>query len=506
MATPDSSLPPTDSDHHLFNAEDLRHNLKSRAVRGGAATLTAQIINFLITIGSLSVLGRLLAPDDFGVIGMVVVLTGFVDQLGNLGLSQATVQRDDITPGQVSNLFWLNVIFSFLVALLCTGLAPLLVWFYHEPRVLWVTIALAGVIAVKGLVVQHQALLQRRMRFHRLSAISVCSVAGGAVLAIVTAHWLAYWALVLQYYTVTIITLLGVWLSVRWMPRLPRRGEGTRRLALFGGHLTVVGLGGYLATNVDRLLIGRLFGTEKLGQYNNAVRLIQLPLRQIMPPTNAVALPTFSRLASDPVAYRRHFLSLFQLIALALMPAVAVMIPCGDWIIRLVLGPQWREAGWIFQAMSPIMMVQVLNSVLTWLFVTQDRTGAFVRYSLVNNFIAILSIVIGLHWGPIGVALGYTISGLLIRTPYLIYSVGRLGVVSMGDLYRNMLPAVWLAVCVLAVTLPIRLYCGFEHPIAGLLLAAAAAAVVLVSLWAAIPDYRQRLGTVKQFVRLYRSR
>ncbi len=112
----DASPPPPDADVHL-RTDDLLANLRGRAVRGGAVTLAAQGARFVIQLGGLAVLARLLTPADFGLVAIVTALTGFVALFSSLGLSAATVQHDDLTDAQVSTLFWVNL-----------GLAPCFPW------------------------------------------------------------------------------------------------------------------------------------------------------------------------------------------------------------------------------------------------------------------------------------------------------------------------------------------------------------------------------------------
>src|SRR6267143_2323360 len=137
--------------------------LKGRAIRGGFAKVCAQGANFAIRIGSLMVLARLLDPKDFGLVGMVTAFTGVLNLFKDFGLSAASVQRATITNDQVSTLFWINILVGVILGLLLTALAPVVVAFYHEPHLLWVTIVLATAFISNAAGVQHSALLQRQM-------------------------------------------------------------------------------------------------------------------------------------------------------------------------------------------------------------------------------------------------------------------------------------------------------------------------------------------------------
>ena len=164
-------------------------DLRRRSVRGGAATLAAQLCKFALQFGSTALLARLLTPDDYGLIAMVTAVTGFVAIFKDLGLSAATVQRKEITRQQSSNLFWINVACSILLMLILMAAAPLIAWFYKHPELRWITIALSASFIFGGLTAQHQALLRRQMRFGVLARIEVGAMACGVAAALIAA-WL----------------------------------------------------------------------------------------------------------------------------------------------------------------------------------------------------------------------------------------------------------------------------------------------------------------------------
>src|ERR1043165_5023490 len=116
-------------DDRYFNTEGLRADLGARTARGGAVTFASQGFKFFAGLGATMVLGRLLRPTDYGLIGMVAVVTGFVSMFKDLGLFLATVQREEITPAQVSTLFWVNVVLSVGVGLLTAAISPAVPWF-----------------------------------------------------------------------------------------------------------------------------------------------------------------------------------------------------------------------------------------------------------------------------------------------------------------------------------------------------------------------------------------
>src|SRR5258708_7168404 len=143
---------------YLALAQPPTTELKRRSVRGAFATMSGQGLRFVIQTASTMVLARLLSPEDFGLQGMVVVITGFLAFFQDAGLAMATVQRLEITHDQTSTLFWINLVVGGILAMLCAGSAPLLVKFYHEPRLYWIAVFSGLTFLFSALAAQHGAL------------------------------------------------------------------------------------------------------------------------------------------------------------------------------------------------------------------------------------------------------------------------------------------------------------------------------------------------------------
>ena len=295
--------------NNFFDTEYLKADLKGRSVRGGAVTMAGQGVRFFLQMGSTVVLARLLTPQDFGLIAMVTAVTGFVMMFKDMGLSMATVQRAEVNHAQISTLFWINVTLSLGVMLVTAALAPAIAWFYGEPRLTWITLALAGAFIFGGLTIQHQALLRRNMRFGTLALIGIISMVMGIVAAIIAAWYGAgYWALVIMQLAGAITGAIAVWVVCGWRPGLPVRRSGVREMLAFGGNLTGFNVINYFARNADNLLIGKFWGSGPLGLYSKAYGLLMLPLRQINAPLSAVAIPALSRLKDEPERYRNYYI------------------------------------------------------------------------------------------------------------------------------------------------------------------------------------------------------
>ncbi|HEY9849894.1 MAG TPA: lipopolysaccharide biosynthesis protein [Leptolyngbyaceae cyanobacterium] len=413
---------PNDPDRY-FRTDHIEADLKRRSLRGGFVTMVGQVGKFILRTASTIILARLLTPQDYGLIGMVTVITGFLDQFKDLGLSLATIQRANINHKQVSTLFWLNIGLSCGLVLLTIALAPTIARFYGEPRLIWITIAIAAGFLIGGLAIQHQALLRRQMRFADLAAIDLTSMCVGLIVGTISAWYgLGYWSLVILLLSQTLTTTIGVWILCGWRPTWPVRHSGIRSMVTFGGNFTGFSLVNYFSRNMDNVIIGAYLGAEQLGLYAKAYQLLLLPIDQIALPLRSVAIPTLCRLQNDPKRYCAYYHKAILLMVSLGMPLVAFTMVTANNLIRTLLGPQWTDAVQMFQVLGVAAFLGTFNMAAGWVFISFGRTDRQFYWSAISSALTVISFIIGIRWGAIGVAAGYSISRVLLQIPGIVYA------------------------------------------------------------------------------------
>lgn len=486
----------------FFQTDHLMDAIGGRTVRGGTVTVISNGFKLFMSIGATAVLARLLDPTDYGLIGMVAVVTTFAALFKDMGLSLATVQRSEISYQQVSNLFWVNVALSLTITITIVVLAPGVAWFFGEPRLTAITMVTAIGFILSGLAVQHEAILKRQMRFFSMSAIAVLSMACGYAAGIILA-WkgAGYWALVGSQLTLMATNVIAVWLVCRWRPRLPRRDSGVRDLLNFGGNVTAYSAINYFAGNLDGLLIGRIAGPQQLGFYLKAIQLMGLPTDQFSEPIAAVTIPALSRLKDSPERYRHGYLRIMQKVLMLTMPCIAFMIASSDWLVNLILGPKWAFTSQIFVVLAIAGLVQPINTA-GWLLVTQGRTRHMLQLSLISAPLTIIFVVLGIKWGAMGVAVSICAGKLCVLYPLVYWFVGRTGPVRTSDFYRLLAPFALASTTALMTCLAFRSLAHPANPLVGCIINFVITGVVVLAVLLLIPSGRSALEDVKHTVRL----
>ena len=491
------------NEKHLCTAH-LLSDLKGRTISATFITLAAQGVQFVSQLASVLVLARLLTPTDFGLFAMVTTMMGFLRVFKDARLSTATVQREGITHAQVSNLFWINVVVSGATGLIFAAGAPIIAWFYHEPRLVPITLVLSTTFILSGLTVQHTALLNRQMRFKALALIQVGAMLIGIAIGIGMACLkYSYWALVGGNVATVAATVVLTWVAIPWRPQAPARQSGVWPLVSFGANLATGDFICSFARGADGLLVGRFYGPDSVGLYTRAGALLNSPIQQFIGPLNSVFVPALSRVQTQPERYRRTFLKVYEAMALVSFLGGAVLFALARPLTLVVLGPKWEQAAPIFAGFTIAAVCAPLGAAATWLFTSQGRGKDWLFTSSLLSGISIASFVVGLPFGPAGVAIAYSAIGLVVGMPVLYYFAGRDGPVTTADLWTGVvryLP-LWLVVC--GSTYTMRLLFTSPLPLLQLVVCAPvglAAGAVLI--WMLTPMRRTALGLTDILVEL----
>jgi len=402
--------------------------LRRTAVRGALATITGSAGQFLVGIGTVVILARLLTPADFGIVTMVTTFSLLLRSFGLNGFTELIMQREEMTDRLASNLFWINLGIGVILTVAFASCGQLLAHLFHNPAVVRVAqgMSLTIVIGCAGYI--HTGLLQRAMHFRTTAIINFFAQAFQFVVSIVlaTAGW-HYWALVWGSVAQTATLTIGAWLVCRWIPSLPGRAAGTGSGFKYAISVYSRFAFWYGTRNTDNFLVGWRFGDQALGLYKKAYDLFVLPQTQLMSPLNAVVVSTLSRVSRDREQFQRYLLRAISVLALVGMGIGASFALEGSDIIRFLLGPRWEEAGRIFTLFGPGIGVMMVYYTHGWIHLSIGRPERWFRWSLIEFGCTASLFLLALPWGPRGIALAWTVSYFLLMLPGFWYAGQPIG-------------------------------------------------------------------------------
>ena len=392
----------------------LKHQAASGVKWSTVSQVSRQGTMLLTTI----ILARLLTPSDFGLVGMAMVVIGFIEMFKDLGTSAAIIQKKEIPESLLSSIFWVNAGFGILsMAVLFFG-APLGGLFFHEHLVIPILRVLSFGFFISCISILQKAILERSLAFHTLAKIEITAVACGSVtgvgLALLGAR---VWSLVFQSLTTVLVTTILLWLSSPWKPKWVFYWQEVRSISSYSLNLVGFKIFNYFARNMDYLLIGRYLGALELGYYTLAYRILLFPLQNISGVVVRVMFPVYSSIQDDNLRFSRAYLKVAATIALITLPMMMGVFALARPFVLSVFGEQWRPVILLIMILAPIGMIQSVGTTVGAIYLAKGRTDWMFRWGIVAGLFLMIAFVIGLHWSIMGVAAAYAIASLILFYP-----------------------------------------------------------------------------------------
>ena len=408
--------------NQLFSSDKLAQDLAPKLFKGGISTMSAKVVQFILSTGGTVVLARLLTPTDYGLFGMVMIIFSFAHMFMISGLSMATIQKANISRAQISTLFWINSGIGAFLGLCFITSSPFVASFFGQPELKSVTAVLSLVFIFGSIKIQHEALLRRHMQFGALAIIIILSEIISLITTIILAlsGW-RYWALVLGKVISTLSYTLLTFLFLPWIPGKIGRGTGVRSMLRFGGNLTIAGFTRYLTGNFDKLLIGKFLGADSLGIYGKAYRILLLPVSEIRMPMTNLAMPALSALKNEPNRYIKYFQRFLDILATITIPITLYCAIEAEFIISLLLGHQWMAVVPVFRILAIAGIIIPISQTQAIVLLSLGFDNKYLFYYIVNTLITLIAISIGLLFGITGIAIAFVISNYLILIPSMVY-------------------------------------------------------------------------------------
>ena len=387
--------------------------------------LLSQVSTWAITL----IVIRLLAPADYGLVAMASVFVGLAAMLSELGLGMSVVQAKEIDEALLRQLFGVILIVQLCIFAFLLLFAPAIAAFFSEPRVTGVVQALGLQFVFSAFGVIPDALLKRSLRYKTRSVIELIAAIAASVLTLVFAFGgLGVWSLVAGSLGSQLIKAVALNVSAPFL-RWPRFSlKGIRSHASFGGQLTLTQILGFLFTQIDVFLVGRILGKESLGQYSVGVHLASLPNQRISAIINQVSFPAFSRMQDDVRQLHSSVLLGVRMLAIAGFPLLWGLSSVAPEFVEVVLGTKWMSSIVPLQLLSLVMPLRLIGNFLPNATQAIGRPDVFLKNYVFATLIMAPAFGIGIQFGLIGVCMAWVVGFPIVFLQSAIRNLRTLGV------------------------------------------------------------------------------
>jgi PST family polysaccharide transporter len=288
------------------------------------------------------ILAAILGPEAYGIVAMALVFLAVIELFLEAGFLTTIVQREQLDKEHLDSAFWVNLVWSLLLAGVSIALAGWWADVNNVPELADVIRVLSILIVVMGLTIIQEAYLQRTFAFRKLAVRANAAALVGGVVGLTLALWGAgVWSLVAQQITMALTSLVLLWAVSDWRPGFHFSYAHARDLFGFTSGVFLANVGGFINRRGDALLIGLFFTPAVVGIYRLADRFVDSVLELTMRPVGLVSLPHMSVLQRDRDALRATVASFIRIAMRTTLPALLVLAACSGYVLAFI-GPEWE--------------------------------------------------------------------------------------------------------------------------------------------------------------------
>jgi lipopolysaccharide exporter len=398
--------------------------MTQRMAAGALWMVAFKLLERSLGLISTLILARLLMPGDFGIVAMAVSLIALLELFSAFGMDTVLIQNHQASPAQFNTAWTLNVLAGLAVFVVMAGLALPASYFYHEPRLTLVVLILGFGAAIQGLENIGVVLFRKQLRFDREFRYLLGKRLIGFAITIPLAFLLhSYWALVIGTVAGRIGSVAFSYLVQPFRPKLEL--TTVREMMHFSKWLMMQNALAFLKERSATFIIGRLAGPAALGTFSVAAEIASMPGTELVAPINRAILPTYVKLANDPKALGREYLSVMSGIALLAVPAVAGIALAAPFVVLLVLGPQWKDATPLLEVLAFFGITQVLQSNAYAAFIALGKPEVFAKINTIHVvFLLVALAVFTPYYGARGAAWAYVVAALA-ALPFNFFFITR---------------------------------------------------------------------------------
>ncbi|QDH22958.1 MOP flippase family protein [Saccharibacillus brassicae] len=419
-------------------------SLKKKGIKAAKWSSVATIVTIVIQLLQLVALSRILSPVDYGLMSMTMVVVAAAVNLTDVGISNAIIHRQDVSRNHLSSLYILNLATGAFIAGVIYFSAPLVVWFYQEPELLNPVRWMALLCLLPAFGQQFEVLFRKELKFDNIAKIQIVSYFVGFVLAVGGAlAGMGVYALVLSNLGNALVksALLVMQGWKKWTPALHFAKKDLKGYLSFGVYQMSSNVIQSIMSNIDYILIGRIYGTQTLGYYSFAFQLCTMPVLKLTPLINTVSLPIYAKMQDNIERLRSGYIKTIALVSYLNAPIYLGLLVTAPMLVPFIFGEKWEPSVMLIQVLAIAMLLRSLIVPIQPLLQAKGRTDMYFRYTLMGMCVQVPGLAIGTYAGGImGTCIAYVVIQLILMVIQYHYAMRRMIGPCLGDYVRSMAP------------------------------------------------------------------
>lgn len=390
--------------------------LREKTVVGSFWSLFERFGYLTIQFLSNLVFARLLMPEDFGVIGILLIFTSLSTVLVDGGLASALIQKKEINDTDASTMFFTNLGLSIIIYILIFVFAPLIATFFKNPDIGLLLRVIEVIVVIDAFSAVQTALLSRSMKFNLLAKYKIIAIIIAVIISLICVLLgLGVWSLVIQYVVYSIVRALLLWLRSNWRPNLVYSKESFAALFGYGSKLLIAQFISELYVNFQSILIGRKFLAKDLGFYTQAKQLQQVPVQSLSNVVNTVSFPAFSQLQDDKNKLRLMVRQNLKGLVFINTPLMFFLSVVASPLLVFLYSSKWIQSVPYFQFLClGFGVLLIIHQCTLTSLRALGRSDYVLKLEIIKKILGItLLLICTRFWGIWGIMIGLTINSVI---------------------------------------------------------------------------------------------
>ena len=446
----------------------------------------AQIISFVISI----VLARILEPEAYGIIAIVMVFTNIFQVFVDCGLGNALIQKKDADDADFSSVFYFNIIWCLVLYAALFICAPWIASFYEEESLELIVRILGLTIVVSGVKSVQQAYVSRTLQFRKFFRATLCGTIISAAVGIALAlNGYGVWALVAQYLSNLCIDTVVLWITVRWRPKKLFHLTRLKELFSYGWKLLASGMIDTLYENLCQMIIGKVYTAEDLAFYNRGSKFPNIIVSNINSSIDSVLLPVMSREQDNLNKVKSITRRSIKISTYIMAPLMIGLFIAADSVVRVVLTEKWLQCVPYLRNFCISYMYMPIHTSNLNAIKAVGRSDIFLKLEIIKKLAGIAVIIITARISVMAMAGSMLLINVICQVINSWPNRHLLGY-SYLDQIRDIVPSIMLSICMGLVVFPIQLLSANPLVILGLQAISGAVVYVAGSMLFKIEEYK----------------
>ena len=417
--------------------------IKQKTTNGLKWSAIERIATQAIQLVVMLILGRMLGPEAFGLVGMLAIFIAISQTFVDSGFSSALIRKQDRSEADYATTFYFNIVVSLSCYVLLFICAPYIADFYHQPELINLTRVLGIVILVNAFAVVQRTRLTVAMDFKTQAKASLLSVSCSTIITLILAYYnFGVWALVGQTLSFAIFNVILFNVLDPWLPKCGFSKASFKELFGFGSKLLASAILATIYENIYQIIIGKLFNAGQLGLFTQAKNLSSMPAMTLTGIIQRVTYPMMSQIQNDKQALDKAYLLTLRLSAVVISPLIIGLGLVAKPLLTVLLGQEWQSAAELMTILCVGYMLYPIHAINLNLLQVKGRSDLFLKLEIIKKVITTIVLVITVPLGIKAICIGMVTQSylaLFINT----YYTGKLSSLTMLKQFKALI-SIWL--------------------------------------------------------------